>query len=137
MKGLGRVVNATVCAISCVIALPACAGFVGEVFMNRTATLVVRVVTPDARTGVPCTATALLAGEAQAYTEVVAGADVTLTVGMMTPLKVRAPVKARVALRVACEGYAPATTPVRDIEVSAAAPPKVDFGQVSVGVAKP
>ena len=117
-------------------ALLALAGLVvvscrAEAFVNRQARLMAHVVTSDGRAGVPCTATALLFGETDAQAETVAGSDVVLTVGMTTPLKVQAPIRARVALRVVCQGYGTVTTPDRETEVAATNPPKVEFGTIS------
>ena len=124
-------------AMAASLLLPACSGFVGEAYLNRRAELVARVVTSDGHTGVPCKVTALLFGEEEAQAEIASGSDATLVVGMMTPAKVDAPVKASISLRVACRGYATVTTPAREVEVSALDPPKVDFGTVAASVSAP
>jgi len=117
--------------------LPACSGFIGEAYLNRRAQLVARVVTSDGHTGVPCKVTALLFGEEEGHAEIASGSDATLVIGMMTPAKVDAPVKATVALRVACRGYATVTTSAREVEVSALDPPKVAFGAVTASLSAP
>jgi hypothetical protein len=118
--------------IATAFALSTCGGFVGEAYVNRRASLAARVVTSDGRNDVPCTATALLFGEEESRANLTAGSDLSMVVGMMTPAKAAAPVKASVALRVACEGYATTTTPAREVEVSALNPPRLDFGVVTV-----
>lgn len=110
----------------------ACSGFVGEAFVNRRAILTARVATSDSRPGVRCTVTSLLFGEDDSRIEIATGAEATLLVGMATPANAPAPVKARVALRVACDGYRPLTTPERETEVAVLDVPKVDFGTITV-----
>jgi hypothetical protein len=107
-----------------------------QAFVNRRAILSARVVTSDGQAGVPCTVTALLFGQEEASAQVLAGADAILTIGMMTPAKVQSPVKANVALRVACQGYSSTTTGERETEVTALDPPKLEFGTISVARAK-
>jgi hypothetical protein len=124
-------------AMAAVLFVPACSGFVGEAYVNRRAHLAARVVTSDGQTGVPCKVTALLFGEQEGQAEIASGADAMLMIGMMTPAKVDAPVKANVALRVACRGYVTVTTPAREVEVSALDPPTVDFGTVAASVSAP
>jgi hypothetical protein len=109
-----------------------CGGFVGEAFVNRRANLAAKVVTSDGRTGVPCTVTALVLDEEDAQATVAAGDDVVVVVGMLTPAKAEATVKARVALRVACEGYAPVTTPEQETTLAMLNVPMVDFGTVTI-----
>src|SRR4030095_14312121 len=110
-----------------------CTAMGGEAFVNRSATLAVHVLTPDARAGVPCTGRALLFGEDEQQVDVVSGAATTLSVGMLTALSEKRPIKAHVALRVACQGYAATTTEARAVGGGLPAPPRVDFGSVTVG----
>jgi hypothetical protein len=124
-------------AVTAALFLPACSGFVGEAYLNRRAQLAAHVVTSDGHTGVPCKVTALLFGDEEDQAEIASGSDVTLVVGMMIPAKVDVPVKASVALRVACRGYATVTTSAREVEVSALDPPKVDFGTVAASASAP
>lgn len=124
-------------AMAATLVLTACGGFVGEAYVNRRAHLGARVVTSDGHAGVPCQVTALPSGEEEGQVEIASGADATLVVGMMSPAKVQGPVKASVALRVACKGYATMTTPAREVEVSVVDPPKVDFGTVTASVSRP
>jgi len=124
-------------AMAAALVLTACGGFVGEAYVNRRVHLAARVVTSDGHPGVPCNVTALLFGEEEGQAEIASGADATVMVGMMTPAKVEVPIKASVALRVACKGYATVTTPAREVEVSALEPPKVDFGTVTASVTGP
>jgi hypothetical protein len=111
--------------------LAGCNGFIGEAFVSRRATLAAHVATSDNRAGVPCTVTALLFGEEDTRAEVTSGAPTELSIAMMSPARVQAPVRARVALRVACQGYASVTTDAREVEVTVLDPPKVDFGTVT------
>jgi hypothetical protein len=134
---MARTLGGVTSAMTAALFLPACGGFVGEAYLNRRAQLVAHVVTSDGHTGVPCKVTALLFGDEEDQAEIASGSDATLVVGMLTPAKVDAPVKARVALRVACRGYATITTPAREVEVSALDPPKVDFGTVAASASAP
>ena len=114
------------------LGLSACRGFVGEAFLNRQAHLAVHVITSDGRTGVPCSVTALLFGQEDARADVAAGTTAQVTIGMLTPVRASKPVKARVALRVACEGYGTVTTPDRETEFAVVNVPSVEFGSVVV-----
>jgi len=81
---------------------------------------------------VPCSVTALLFGQEDARADVAAGNKAQVAIGMLTPAKVSAPVKARVALRVSCQGYGTITTTEKETEVAVVNVPSVDFGSVSV-----
>jgi hypothetical protein len=103
-----------------------------EAYVSRTARLVGHVATGDGRTGVPCTAVALLFDEEDARATVPSGSAFQLTVSMLSPAKVPGPMKAAIAVRVTCDGYAAATTEVREAEVAVQDPPTLDFGTITL-----
>jgi hypothetical protein len=75
---------------------------------------------------------ALLFDDEEARAEVSSGSAFRLQVGMLTPAKLPAPLRAGVGVRVSCEGYAPVTTSTRETAVAVQDPPTVDFETITV-----
>jgi hypothetical protein len=59
-----------------------------------------------------------------------------LTVSMLSPAKISAPIKARTTVRVTCQGYPSVTIEEREAEVAVLNPPRLDFGMITVTPSK-
>jgi len=119
-------------AIGAALLVTSCTTFDGEIMVTRSAKLRWRIETTDRRTGVACTATALLFGEKDTAVSTTSGEVGQLTVAMLTPLKLPQPLSARVAIEAACDGYAPLRTAEREVEPAWLRAPSMDVGTLTV-----
>lgn len=117
-----------------VLVASGCGGAGGELYVSRRARLTGQVESASRRSGAPCTVTAVVFGHDDAETSTASGRDVSVTVSLRTPLRMREPFRVRVALRVGCEGHRTVTTAERETEVGWLSTPAVDFGRISVPV---
>jgi hypothetical protein len=130
MSTIVRLARAALCLL-CLVG-SGCGGFVGELYVSRSARLTGHLESTSGRIGVPCTVTARVLGRDDTQVAVTPGRDFSVTVSMGTPLRFPADFRPRVALRVGCEGHLTITTAERQAELGWIVAPATDFGRVSV-----